>query len=99
MKKSNVTEETRHYSAMRRLILSAMIGLPLALLITVLCISYYFFTYSIEASTTSSLTRIVEEVAEDPELTKMFVITIAMACNIGGPGASSGGAPKAWRRL
>ena len=61
MKKSNVTEETRHYSAMRRLILSAMIGLPLALLISVLCISYYFFTYSIEASTTSSMSRIVED--------------------------------------
>ncbi len=99
MRKNNVTEETSHYYAMRRLILSAMIGLPLALLISVLCITYYFFTYSIETSTTSSLTRIVEEVPEDPELTKTFMITIAMACNIGGPGASSGGAPKAWRCL
>jgi len=35
MRKSNVTEETNHYSAMRRLILSAMIGLPLALLVSV----------------------------------------------------------------
>jgi len=47
MKKSNMTEETRHYSAMGRLILSA--------------ISYYFFTYSIETSTTSSMSRIVED--------------------------------------
>ncbi|OPX36176.1 MAG: two-component sensor histidine kinase [Desulfobacteraceae bacterium 4484_190.3] len=61
MKKSNVTDETKYYSAMRRLILSAMIGLPLGLLISVLCITYYFFTYSIEASTTSSMSRIVED--------------------------------------
>ena len=32
------------------------------------------------------------EVREDPELAKMLMITIAMACNIGGPGAPSGGA-------
>ena len=32
------------------------------------------------------------EVKEDPELAKMLMITIAMACNIGGPGAPSGGA-------
>jgi anion transporter len=37
----------------------------------------------------NSLTR---EVPEDPELGKMLMITIAMACNIGGPGAPSGGA-------
>jgi sodium-dependent dicarboxylate transporter 2/3/5 len=33
-----------------------------------------------------------EEVPEDPELAKMLMIAIAMACNIGGPGAPSGGA-------
>ena len=33
-----------------------------------------------------------EEVPEDPELAKMLMIGIAMACNIGGPGAPSGGA-------
>lgn len=32
------------------------------------------------------------EVEEDPELAKMLMIAIAMACNIGGPGAPSGGA-------
>ncbi|MBU1196571.1 MAG: DASS family sodium-coupled anion symporter [Proteobacteria bacterium] len=37
----------------------------------------------------NSLTR---EVPEDKELAKMLMITIAMACNIGGPGAPSGGA-------
>ncbi len=37
----------------------------------------------------NSLTR---EVPEDPELGKMLMISIAMACNIGGPGAPSGGA-------
>jgi anion transporter len=37
----------------------------------------------------NSLTR---EIPEDPELGKMLMITIAMACNIGGPGAPSGGA-------
>ena len=37
----------------------------------------------------NSLTR---EVPEDPELAKLLMITIAMACNIGGPGAPSGGA-------
>jgi anion transporter len=37
----------------------------------------------------NSLTR---EVPEDPELGKLLMITIAMACNIGGPGAPSGGA-------
>jgi len=37
----------------------------------------------------NSLTR---EVPEDPELGKMLMITIAVACNIGGPGAPSGGA-------
>jgi sodium-dependent dicarboxylate transporter 2/3/5 len=37
----------------------------------------------------NSLTR---EVPEDPELGKMLMIAIAMACNIGGPGAPSGGA-------
>jgi anion transporter len=37
----------------------------------------------------NSLTR---EVPEDPELGKMMMIAIAMACNIGGPGAPSGGA-------
>ena len=37
----------------------------------------------------NSLTR---EVPEDLELAKMLMISIAMACNIGGPGALSGGA-------
>ncbi len=37
----------------------------------------------------NSLTR---ETPEDPELAKMLMIAIAMACNIGGPGAPSGGA-------
>jgi anion transporter len=37
----------------------------------------------------NSLTR---DVPEDPELGKMLMIAIAMACNIGGPGAPSGGA-------
>ncbi|MBW2591548.1 MAG: DASS family sodium-coupled anion symporter [Deltaproteobacteria bacterium] len=37
----------------------------------------------------NSLTR---EIPEDPELAKMLMITIAMACNLGGPGAPSGGA-------
>jgi anion transporter len=37
----------------------------------------------------NSLTR---EIPEDKELAKMLMITIAMACNIGGPGAPSGGA-------
>ena len=32
------------------------------------------------------------EIPEDPEMGKMLMITIAMACNIGGPGAPSGGA-------
>jgi len=37
----------------------------------------------------NSLTR---DIPEDPELAKMLMITIAMACNLGGPGAPSGGA-------
>ncbi len=37
----------------------------------------------------NSLTK---EIPEDKELAKMLMITIAMACNIGGPGAPSGGA-------
>jgi anion transporter len=37
----------------------------------------------------NSLTK---EIPEDPELGKMIMISIAMACNIGGPGAPSGGA-------
>jgi solute carrier family 13 (sodium-dependent dicarboxylate transporter), member 2/3/5 len=37
----------------------------------------------------NSLTK---DVPEDPELGKMLMIAIAMACNIGGPGAPSGGA-------
>jgi len=37
----------------------------------------------------NSLTK---DVPEDPELAKMLMIAIAMACNIGGPGAPSGGA-------
>lgn len=37
----------------------------------------------------NSLTK---EVPNDPELGKMLMISIAMACNIGGPGAPSGGA-------
>ncbi len=32
------------------------------------------------------------DVREDPELAKLLMIAIAMACNIGGPGAPSGGA-------
>ena len=35
---------------------------------------------------------LTEETPEDPELAKMLMIAIAMACNIGGPGAPSGGA-------
>ncbi|MFZ7113205.1 MAG: SLC13 family permease [Desulfatiglandales bacterium] len=35
---------------------------------------------------------LTEEVREDKELAKMLMIAIAMACNIGGPGAPSGGA-------
>jgi anion transporter len=35
---------------------------------------------------------LTSEVPEDPELAKMLMIAIAMACNIGGPGAPSGGA-------
>ena len=35
---------------------------------------------------------LTEEVPEDPELAKVLMIAIAMACNIGGPGAPSGGA-------
>jgi len=37
----------------------------------------------------NSLTK---ETPEDPELAKMLMIAIAMACNLGGPGAPSGGA-------
>ena len=37
----------------------------------------------------ASLTK---DIPEDPELAKMLMITIAMACNLGGPGAPSGGA-------
>ncbi|MBW1799252.1 MAG: SLC13/DASS family transporter [Deltaproteobacteria bacterium] len=35
---------------------------------------------------------LTDEIREDRELAKMLMITIAMACNIGGPGAPSGGA-------
>ena len=35
---------------------------------------------------------LTDEVTEDKELAKMIMIAIAMACNIGGPGAPSGGA-------
>ncbi len=35
---------------------------------------------------------LTDEIQEDPELAKMLMISIAMACNIGGPGAPSGGA-------
>jgi solute carrier family 13 (sodium-dependent dicarboxylate transporter), member 2/3/5 len=35
---------------------------------------------------------LTEEVPEDKELAKLLMISIAMACNIGGPGAPSGGA-------
>jgi len=35
---------------------------------------------------------LTEEIPEDKELAKMLMIAIAMACNIGGPGAPSGGA-------
>jgi sodium-dependent dicarboxylate transporter 2/3/5 len=35
---------------------------------------------------------LTDEIREDKDLAKMLMITIAMACNIGGPGAPSGGA-------
>jgi sodium-dependent dicarboxylate transporter 2/3/5 len=35
---------------------------------------------------------LTDEIPEDKELAKMIMIAIAMACNIGGPGAPSGGA-------
>ncbi|MEF2145266.1 MAG: DASS family sodium-coupled anion symporter [Desulfovibrionaceae bacterium] len=35
---------------------------------------------------------LTDDIKEDPELAKMLMIGIAMACNIGGPGAPSGGA-------
>jgi len=35
---------------------------------------------------------LTDEIPEDPELAKMLMIAIAMACNLGGPGAPSGGA-------
>ena len=35
---------------------------------------------------------LTDDVPEDPELGKMLMIAIAMACNVGGPGAPSGGA-------
>jgi solute carrier family 13 (sodium-dependent dicarboxylate transporter), member 2/3/5 len=35
---------------------------------------------------------LTDEIPEDRELAKMLMIAIAMACNIGGPGAPSGGA-------
>jgi sodium-dependent dicarboxylate transporter 2/3/5 len=35
---------------------------------------------------------LTDEIPEDKELAKMMMIAIAMACNIGGPGAPSGGA-------
>ncbi len=35
---------------------------------------------------------LTDEVPEDKELAKLMMISIAMACNIGGPGAPSGGA-------
>jgi anion transporter len=35
---------------------------------------------------------LTDEIPEDPELGKILMISIAMACNIGGPGAPSGGA-------
>ncbi|MGD2125480.1 MAG: DASS family sodium-coupled anion symporter [Desulfobacteraceae bacterium] len=35
---------------------------------------------------------LTDEIREDKELAKMLMIAIAMACNIGGPGAPSGGA-------
>jgi anion transporter len=35
---------------------------------------------------------LTDEVPEDKELAKLLMITITMACNIGGPGAPSGGA-------
>lgn len=35
---------------------------------------------------------LTQDVPEDPELGKMLMIAIAMACNIGGPGVPSGGA-------
>ena len=50
-----------HYGVMKRIILSCMIGLPLVLLLSVLSISYYFFTHSIESATTASIVRIVED--------------------------------------
>ena len=50
-----------HYGVMKRIIFSCMIGLPLVLLLSVLSISYYFFTHSIESATTASIVRIVED--------------------------------------
>ncbi len=35
---------------------------------------------------------LTDEVPSDPQLAKLLMISIAMACNIGGPGAPSGGA-------
>ena len=35
---------------------------------------------------------LTSEIPSDPQLAKLLMITIAMACNIGGPGAPSGGA-------
>jgi sodium-dependent dicarboxylate transporter 2/3/5 len=35
---------------------------------------------------------LTQETPDDPELAKLLMIAIAMACNIGGPGAPSGGA-------
>jgi anion transporter len=35
---------------------------------------------------------LTDEIPEDKELAKMLMIAIAMACNVGGPGAPSGGA-------
>ncbi|WP_027185758.1 SLC13 family permease [Desulfovibrio inopinatus] len=35
---------------------------------------------------------LTDEIPDDKELAKLLMITIAMACNIGGPGAPSGGA-------
>ena len=39
----------------------------------------------------NSLTK---DVPEDPNLGKLLMMSIVMACNIGGPGAPSGGAAK-----
>jgi len=49
------------YAKMRRTILSSMIVVPLATLMVVLGIGYYYFTTSLESSTIETVKRIVED--------------------------------------